>query len=210
MDLPPLSIPTSPHPSDGKTMMSDFDSLSSMCETQHSPLHSRYADVCVHRLLSAAINVAPLSPHLSSKSYIHDLCANMNRRHRAAQIAGRDSVQLHTLIFFAGDGAKDDYAYVLDVDTREVNSPSLNVIVPRYGIEGRVRLSLKASDPHLSRLPNEHKLVYQLPHSSPVSVQVFDKIKVRIWVKQTPDHQRELILDLLEPILPGVTTNKND
>ena len=101
-------------------------------------VRNSYADVCVHRLLAAAIGVAPLPVHLSSKSYLHDLAANMNRRHRSAQLAGRASVQLHTLIFFSGDGAKEEDAYVLDVDTAEASEPSFTVMVPRYGIEGRV------------------------------------------------------------------------
>jgi exosome complex exonuclease DIS3/RRP44 len=160
--------------------------------------HRRYADVCAHRLLAAAIGVGPLPPHLSSKSYMHDLCANMNRRHRAAQLAGRASVQLHTLIFFAGDGGKEEDAYVLDVETAEASDPSFRVMVPRYGIEGRVKLTVDADDPNLIRSPEEHRLSYQ-DGSKTVAIQVFDKIKVRIWVREAQDHQRELVLDLLEP-----------
>lgn len=166
-----------------------------------SPIR-RYSDVVVHRLLAASIGVAPLPPHLASKSYLHDLAANMNRRHRAAQLAGRASVQLHTLIFFAGEGAaKEEDAYVLDVETAESSEPSFTVIVPRYGIEGRVKLGVDAGDPKLERFPDEHKVSYKMGDSNAiVSVQVFDKVKVRIWVREVQDHQRELVLDLLEPV----------
>jgi exosome complex exonuclease DIS3/RRP44 len=158
--------------------------------------HPRYADVCVHRLLAAAINVAPLPPHLSSKSYLHDLCANMNRRHRAAQLAGRASVQLHTLIFFASDAAgKEEDAYVLDVETTDKSEPSVSVMVPRYGIEGRVKLGIAVDDPKLFRLPDEHKIVYD----NNTSVQVFDRIRVKIWVREVQDNQRELVIDLVSP-----------
>jgi len=163
-----------------------------------SPIR-RYADVCVHRLLAASINVAPLPPQLSSKSYLHDLCANMNRRHRSAQMAGRASVQLHTLIFFAGEGAKEEQAYILDIDTS--NAPSFSVMVPRYGIEGKVRLSIDATDPNLTRIGQEHKLIYKSGSNGAVSLQVFDKVRVRIWVRETEDHRRELKLDLVEPRL---------
>jgi exosome complex exonuclease DIS3/RRP44 len=168
-----------------------------------SPIR-RYSDVIVHRLLAASIGVAPLPTQLSSKSYLHDLAANMNRRHRAAQLAGRASVQLHTLIFFAGDGAKDEYAYVLDVETAQSSDPSLLVMVPRYGIEGRVKVPIRGNDTNLLRFPNEHKISYRSTDvmETFVTVQVFDKVKVRIWVKEIQDHQRELVLDLLEPVFP--------
>jgi exosome complex exonuclease DIS3/RRP44 len=123
----------------------------------------------------------------------------MNRRHRAAQLAGRASVQLHTLIFFSGDGAKEEDAYVLDVETAETSEPSFTVIVPRYGIEGRVSLShVSTSDPNLVRDPEKHCLMYKSGQSN-VSVQVFDKVHVRIWVREVQEYEKELVLDLLEP-----------
>jgi exosome complex exonuclease DIS3/RRP44 len=158
-----------------------------------SPIR-RYADVCVHRLLAAAIGVDPLPLHLSSKSYLHDLCANMNRRHRAAQLAGRASVNLHTLIFFAG-GAREEDAYVLDVTTDEASKPSFRVMVPRYGIESSVTLPVDANDPNLKRFPKEHKLMY----GESASLQVFDRVRVRIWIRELEDHQRELVVDLIHP-----------
>jgi exosome complex exonuclease DIS3/RRP44 len=159
-----------------------------------SPIR-RYADVCVHRLLAAAIGVSPLPVHLSSKSYLHDLTTNMNRRHRAAQLAGRASVQLHTLIFFSGDGAKEEDAYVLDVETADKCEPSFNVFVPRYGIEGRIMLSdIAPNDPDLKRDADKHSISYK-----GISVQVFDKVRIKIFVKELEDHQRELVVNLLEP-----------
>lgn len=173
-----------------------------------SPIR-RYADVCVHRLLAAAIGVAPLPVHLSSKSYLHDLSANMNRRHRSAQLAGRASVQLHTLIFFSGDGAKEEDAYVLDVETAEASEPSFTVMVPRYGIEGRVNVShISPTDPNLVRNSAKHQITYNLGSSS-CTIQVFDKVRVKIWVREMEDHQRELVLDLVEPQF-GLATDRKE
>ena len=168
-----------------------------------SPIR-RYADVCVHRLLAAAIGVDPLPVHLSSKSYLHDLAANMNRRHRAAQLAGRASVQLHTLIFFSGNNSgKEEDAYVLDVDTSETSEPSFTVIVPRYGIEGRVKLpNIATDDPSLVRDAEHHSIKFKDPKTGQVaaSIQVFEKVRVKIWVRTIQENQKELVLDLIEPV----------
>ena len=169
-----------------------------------SPIR-RYADVCVHRLLAAAIGVDPLPVHLSSKSYLHDLAANMNRRHRAAQLAGRASVQLHTLIVFSGDeGAKEEDAYVLDVETNENTEPSFTVIVPRYGIEGRVHLTdIKANDKDFIREATKHCISYKNS-----KIQVFDKVRVKIWVKEEQDTQKELVLNLISPSFGSLINKK--
>jgi exosome complex exonuclease DIS3/RRP44 len=166
--------------------------------------------VCVHRLLAAAIGVEALPVHLSSKSYLHDLAANMNRRHRAAQMAGRSSVQLHTLIVFSGDNnGKEEDAYVLDVDTNENAEPSFTVIVPRYGIEGRVRLShIKADDPRLHRDAARHTLSFKEDDTCMTSIQVFEKVRVRIWVNIIQESQKELMIDLVSPTFGKVTDKK--
>lgn len=123
----------------------------------------------------------------------------MNRRHRAAQLAGRASVQLHTLIFFASDsGGKEEDAYVLDVETAEKSEPSVSVMIPRYGIEGRVKLGIAADDPNLVRMADQHKIVYG---NNDICIQVFDRIRVKIWVRDIQDYQRELVIDLVSPSL---------
>ncbi len=60
----------------------------------------RYADVVVHRLLAAAIGLNRLPEDAKDGDRLHALAGNLNLRHRNAQMAGRASVELHTLIFF--------------------------------------------------------------------------------------------------------------
>lgn len=64
------------------------------------PCCCRYADVLVHRLLAASLNLAPLPDSARDRAGVHALTDNLNLRHRNAQMAGRASVELHTLIFF--------------------------------------------------------------------------------------------------------------
>ena len=60
----------------------------------------RYADVLVHRLLAASLGLAPLPESARDQAGVRALTDNLNTRHRNAQMAGRASVELHTLIFF--------------------------------------------------------------------------------------------------------------
>lgn len=173
-----------------------------------SPIR-RYADVCVHRLLAAAIGVEPLPSLLSSKNYLHDLATNMNRRNRSAQLASRASVKLHTLLVFSGESGKEEDAYVLDVDTNENAELSFTVIVPRYGIEGRVRLPhIAHNDQNVKRDVEKHSISYK-----DSTIQVFDKVRVKIQVTEGNSGQKELVVNLLNPIfgeLVSETEDKND
>ena len=105
---------------------------------------------------------------------------------------------MHTLIFFSGDTAKEEDAFVLDVDTADKSEPTFRVIVPRYGIEGQVRIPVDAEDSKLERSPASHMISYQNTDRK-VSIQVFDKVQVSIWVKNSQDYKRELIIELVSP-----------
>jgi exosome complex exonuclease DIS3/RRP44 len=56
----------------------------------------RYADIIVHRLLAVCVGADSTYPDLLDKKKSHELCHNLNYRHRMAQYAGRASVALHT------------------------------------------------------------------------------------------------------------------
>lgn len=139
--------------------------------------------------------MAPLPLQLSSKSFLHDLCANMNRRHRSAQLAGRASVQLHTVSFFGSGPPREEDAYVLDVETAEKADPSIRVIIPNYGVEGQVKVPVALDDPKLVRLPKENKIIF----NEGTSIQVFDKVRVKISVHEIQAFQKELIIELISP-----------
>ncbi|CAM9495162.1 unnamed protein product [Ectocarpus sp. 12 AP-2014] len=160
-----------------------------------SPIR-RYADVCVHRLLGAAIGVAPLPAFLMDKALLHNLTENMNRRHRSAQLAGRASVGLHTEMYFANNPTEED-AFVLSVDKTK-----LSVIVPRFGIEGTIELD--AGDGTFDFDKQALRLVYVPPSSAgdvgQTSIQIMDKVRVYVDVVNNARHQGAR-MTLISPVM---------
>ena len=54
----------------------------------------------VHRLLAASLKLIDLPESSKDRDSVKGLADNLNVRHRNAQMAGRASVELHTLIYF--------------------------------------------------------------------------------------------------------------
>ncbi|KAF2722811.1 RNB-domain-containing protein [Polychaeton citri CBS 116435] len=98
-----------------------------------SPIR-RYCDLQAHRQLAASIDYEPLHPNLQSRAKIEAVCKNLNVRHRNAQMAGRASVE-----YYVGQALKgrvvEEEAFVM-----RVFANGIVVFVPRFGIEGLVRL----------------------------------------------------------------------
>jgi exosome complex exonuclease DIS3/RRP44 len=127
----------------GETQPSEFNhyGLAAPIYTHFTSPIRRYADVLVHRLLAASLGIDPVPDSLAQRTAVADGCTNLNMRHKNAQLAGRASVELHTLIFFKGKSEVQD-AYVLSVHRN-----GFTVLVPRYGIEGNVYLNPKVPPP---------------------------------------------------------------
>ena len=157
-----------------------------------SPIR-RYADVLVHRLLAASIGYEPL-PSRFTAALMSDQADVMNRRHRAAQLAGRSSVGLHTKQYFL-DNAKEVEAYVVDID---LVKKTLTVLILQYGMEGKV--SLVGDEINNEKIERDKLLVWHNDEADwgdegeggggivtsvklgSRNVSVFDKIKVKISV----------------------------
>eukprot|EP01024_Parvocaulis_polyphysoides_P037208 TRINITY_DN3310_c0_g1_i1.p1 TRINITY_DN3310_c0_g1~~TRINITY_DN3310_c0_g1_i1.p1 ORF type:complete len:294 (-),score=60.91 TRINITY_DN3310_c0_g1_i1:252-1082(-) len=150
-----------------------------------SPIR-RYADVVVHRLLSAAIGLKPLPGSIRDRMNMQGVVENLNTRHRNAQMAGRASVELHTLIFF------DNKNVVADARVTRVKSNGLIVFVPKFGIEGPVHFEKEGN----FSLDEEKAEV--VDKSSGLKYVIFDKVAVRITVEVSPTYHKQLVLKLVD------------
>lgn len=179
-----------------------------------SPIR-RYADVLVHRVLMAALGLRPLPEGLRDRELMHGVVDNANLRHRNAQMAGRASVELHTLIFFKSRQV------VADARVTKVRANGLIVFVPKYGIEGPVYLEEAAaaaaavadgggasggagggsrkkvvSAADSNYVYDEEKQTVRSKDGG-THYTVFDKCAVRICVEETHGNRRHLVLRLV-------------
>jgi exosome complex exonuclease DIS3/RRP44 len=156
-----------------------------------SPIR-RYADLVAHRQLAAAIEYEPIHASLYGKNKLEVVCKNINVRHRNAQLAGRASVE-----YYVGQALKgrvvEEEGFVM-----KVFSNGFVVFVPRFGIEGLIRLRDLAV-PEPEGVFDAEQYVLATKGSRHVKVELFGKIKVKINdVKEESTGKRKLKMVLLD------------
>ena len=161
-----------------------------------SPIR-RYSDLVVHRLLAVAIRADQTYPDLLDKSKAQTLCNHLNHRHKMAQYAARASVRLHTEIFFRGKNRVEE-GFVLFVHRN-----ALQVLVPKYGIEGMMFFDGESSQTG-SKLALVHDDETPSLTVEGVVFHLFDRVTVRLQVEKSSIQQSKLKLYLITPEIPGL------
>eukprot|EP00898_Chlorokybus_atmophyticus_P008814 jgi/Chlat1/8934/Chrsp94S08251 len=158
-----------------------------------SPIR-RYADVVVHRLLAASIQLEALYDRLRDRNFMRELCNGINVRHRNAQMAGRASVQLHTLIFFRNKS--------VDADARviKVRTNGIIVFVPKYGIEGPIYVTPHAKSKGEAAVTDDFTLDEErqtvVSKDGKIAFRVFDTLTINISVQEPQPNRPKLMLAL--------------
>ncbi|RYG67410.1 RNB domain-containing ribonuclease [archaeon] len=158
-----------------------------------SPIR-RYADVLVHRLLAAAIGVAPLPTANADRAKQQEQSTQMNRKHRAAQLAQRASVRLYTNIFFK-DRVCEEAAHVLNISEERID-----ILVPRYGFEGPIYVDDVKQYFGLSEVVfRPERVSIDLVWAGSKgnrTISIFDKVKVIITTVENDNRERSLSIKL--------------
>lgn len=158
-----------------------------------SPIR-RYADLLVHRQLAYAIGYSGegseyVDEGLRNKGKLEGVCKNLNFRHRNAQMAGRASIE-----FYVGQALKargettPDSGVEAEGYVMRVFENGAVVFVPRFGVEGLVRLDdFEMNDAGDGRRESEFDAEnYQLKvwekgsKDRSVSVELFQRLNVRV------------------------------
>ncbi|XDG10370.1 hypothetical protein ABKA04_009985 [Annulohypoxylon sp. FPYF3050] len=156
-----------------------------------SPIR-RYADLVAHRQLAAAIDYEPMHPSTRSRGRLEAVCKNINVRHRNAQLAGRASVAYYVGQSLKGRVAEED-GFVM-----KIFSNGFVVLVPRFGIEGLIRLR-DLADPEPESTFDAEGYVLRTSGSREVSVELFQKVRVRIRdVKDEGTGKRGAKMELID------------
>ncbi|KAL4743691.1 hypothetical protein BDV11DRAFT_178066 [Aspergillus similis] len=179
-----------------------------------SPIR-RYADLLVHRQLAAAINYEGEDGRATiegsiTRNRLEDICRNINYRHRNAQHAGRASIEYYVgqalkarsekLATNGVDSGIEEDGYVMRVFENGVV-----VFVPRFGIEGVVRLEdfVLPSDEALRSVEERRELVTRRESE-------FDPEEYTLKVSDKGHQERSVAVELFQRVKVNISSVKEE
>lgn len=139
-----------------------------------SPIR-RYCDVVAHRQLAGAIGYEPLDLMHRDKNKMDMICRNINKKHRNAQFAGRASIE-----YYVGQVMRNNETVETGYVIKVLNN-GIVVLVPRFGVEGLIRLENLTNDVNSSQFDEvNYKLSFTSKAGEKKEVYVFDKVEVQL------------------------------
>lgn len=181
-----------------------------------SPIR-RYADLMVHRQLASAIGFEGEDGRASiegimTRNRLEDICRNINHRHRNGQFAGRASIEYYVGQALKARGEKvaaggvdagiDEEGYVMRVFENGVV-----VFVPRFGIEGVVRLEdfVLLGESSVRSVEDRRELAVRRETE-------FDREEytLRVSEKGHPEPERSVTVELFQKVQVNVSSVKEE
>ncbi|BGP42575.1 exosome catalytic subunit dis3 [Rhodotorula kratochvilovae] len=173
-----------------------------------SPIR-RYADVLVHRQLSAAISGQPLHAGLQTRAWVDKTLEVVNKRHRSAQGAARASIEFYVALAIqrreeaaqkaaleklGGDDGKGKVRAEAFVIRAFKNG--LAVFVSQFGLEGLVTFKRD-----LEYDADSYEITAANADGEKATIGVFDKVEVEISVEKDRNTQRgKVVMHLVDPV----------
>lgn len=150
-----------------------------------SPIR-RYADVLVHRLLAASLDLYSLPNQMTDRERVSKQCNTMNRKNRMAALASRASADFYTYKYF-----KDKENVVEQAMVLKISSAGVHVIILKYGIEGL--LQEEEGKVEIETNPeNETAMI-----NKEIPIKTFQHCNVQI-VSQMIDYRRSMAIKFIE------------
>jgi exosome complex exonuclease DIS3/RRP44 len=160
-----------------------------------SPIR-RYADLIVHRLLGAAINLHALPNY--DKNKIRSVCHVINQKHTQAQFASRASVELYTHLYFKDRKEASD-GYITRLRTN-----AITVICPKFGLEGNVFL------PEGMTLQLDKDGCRLFSPDNKFQLRMLEKVQVTVSLDSSKPHRPTLHFSLTSPQFSSLSNVPSD
>eukprot|EP00457_Paulinella_chromatophora_P001236 gb/GEZN01001238.1/.p1 GENE.gb/GEZN01001238.1/~~gb/GEZN01001238.1/.p1 ORF type:complete len:1027 (-),score=162.45 gb/GEZN01001238.1/:86-3166(-) len=163
-----------------------------------SPIR-RYADVIVHRLLETSLGLHPLPDAIKDRQRMRDISEMLNHRNRMAQLASRSSASLFTLLYFKHKGETLETGTIV-----AVFADGFKVLISRYGLEGTVTL-VDAEETAMGKNPFRlDTKAMSLTSATHGSYKLFQRVDVKIYVKESKARRQWLVVELASKPQPSV------